>query len=431
MFINLLETVSPVPMSTNHDESLEHDDDDASMEHDDDVSGVRGSGGDKETRLSAVAAGAPVRPAFNAQLNKPKPHHEVDTANDIVHRGSMGQVRHRHSKCETTHKVSKVIALGFITAALVCNARAYSLLHRHQLDQDGHELADCGDTKAWMSYGLLLQYVGFAGFVLSRSHRPNNSLWDTTVGMFLLCEIAYHLCFMLCYFHCYHLEDYIPDSFQQFLSYPLATILVSLARYEFHGHLHLETLFVLSAVLTGEITQQLVLEHKLDNQASVFTYFNVKIGLVIFEVYMDYPWTKLLSPKLLQLWKSKPDPETREFAINVLLFIFFIGSRLVQQFWYTTPSETRTKDVPEKQDYNAMIWTGCVVEVICLLTMITRIVARNQVTDRRSTTVTRAGTANQANDIINHTVSDVSGDGIKMVSLTSNDDVENPIKSGI
>jgi hypothetical protein len=268
----------------------------------------------------------------------------------------------------TKYTLWSAVAIVFMGIASFCNIMAFTALNKSQLREVGKANDDCGLSKAWITYGFLYQYVGFSGFILSRLHRPVKTFGDLVFVIFLTLQLSYHTFFLLSYSHCEKLQDYAQDNFQQFLSYPLATILVSVARYENHHHFHLETLFLLSAVLTGEITQHMFHEHISDEQAAILAYYNVKIGLVVFEVYLDGEWTKILYV----------DNRTRQEVFDAALFVFYIGSRLVEQFWYTTPDRLRYKDPTMKLNYNSMIWTGTVVEVTCLLVMIWKIIEKSK-----------------------------------------------------
>jgi hypothetical protein len=292
----------------------------------------------------------------------------------ISHAGnkSPGSVS-SHDAEEMKFKVSSVIAVGFMCAAMFCNIYGYSLIPKDYKDTNYDD--SCPHTRRWMSYGFLYQYVAFAGFVLSRAHRPKKTFVDSVVVSFLIFELLYHSFYIICWIHCENIQDYVQDSFQQFLSYPLSTILVSIARYDHHKHFHLETLFLLSLVLTGEITQMIFEEGSLDQQGMVLTYYNIKIALVIFEVYLDDEWTNLLS---LFCHDNISDSINNFIPFNAVLFIFYLGSRLVEQFWYTTPNPFRYENETWKRNYNAMIWTGCVVEVVCLIVMIRNVYRRNQ-----------------------------------------------------
>jgi hypothetical protein len=302
---------------------------------------------------------------------------------------------------ELKRKLACICAIGFMAGAMCANSVGFSKMRiNHQVSGDRRICAGPGyeSAIAWVEYGLLWANVGFAFFVLSRVYRLHKNIVDGVFIAFLLFELAYHGLVVAGTFYCGNVIQYVQESFEEYLSYPLTTLIVAAARYDKHKHLHMETLCLLSAVLVGEIIQTQYLEHHIEGDL-IIIYFNVKLGLVIFEAYLDREWTKVFN-----IYNFDDN--------NALLFIAFIGSRLVKQFYYTTPSVIKYQN-GLKGPYMGMIWIGATVEVICLFIMLALVVKRNHESDKEN------GPHEQETDMFSFGANKV-GANTTSVALTSN-----------
>jgi len=136
----------------------------------------------------------------------------------------------------------------------------------------------------------------------------------------------------------------------QAINYILNILIVFNGKYKNHHHLHLETLYLFSIILFLEFIQSATTDDHFHNHA-VFIYYNIKLALVIYEVYVDQPWTEIF---------EKIEVE------KIMIFIWFLGSKLMKQFYYTTPYDFRS---------SAIFWIlyivgGCILEPLSLIYML-------------------------------------------------------------
>jgi hypothetical protein len=263
----------------------------------------------------------------------------------------------------TMFRTSYAAILLIILAAVLAGFRVSNLDTISGIDDDTRHPGCYEDAEVYLIFSFLFANVAFAVFVESRVERTTDNYWDC-VGVPLVFGSVIMVWSFLDVYPFYlcerpHTATFMCEFVQMILSYPANIALVSLAPYVNHKHLHLETLYLLSLVLVAELCQIQYQWQGHYHAYAVFLYFNIKVGLVIFEAYLDAPWT--------DMDLSGTDP---------WIWLFFIGGKLVKQFYYTTPQGIRFGK-PYGHSYSEMFWIGSTSELVCLLLMISKVMRRS------------------------------------------------------
>lgn len=181
----------------------------------------------------------------------------------------------------------------------------------------------------------------------------------------------------------------------------VANILVlCYARYNLRYHLHLETLFLVSAIYFFELLQRSLTDDSFDT-FTIFIYFNVKVAVIIFQAFIDNYWYNVRNTEYVALG-----------------FFFFFG-RILVQFYYTQAREY------QPQNWDVVFWTGLTMEALACWRMFYILMLHNSLPDTRMSDVIgrnlRTNAADQQRNVLADT--DSKGDDSKAPKIQNDEQV--------
>ena len=267
------------------------------------------------------------------------------------------------------------VTLSLMVASIFCGIVVYAFdLLNNTKDTTVHDITDDDCTtkidcyekaRAWLKFSHLLSTVAFATFCHSQLmfNTANNNInihWNSNNKTFLIVFGTLYLgCILLqnwALLTCGKPSTFYIEIFQITIKYFLNILVVFNGKYRDHHHLHLETLYLFSIILFCEFIQTTFTDNHFHGHA-VYTYYNIKLALVIYEIYIDRAWTTIFD----------------DFdAENICVFIVFLGSKLMVQFYYTHPYEYRKS--AEFLFWGFYIVGGFILQPLSLLYMLRKLI---------------------------------------------------------
>ena len=254
---------------------------------------------------------------------------------------------------------------------------------------------DChcyGPAQPTYKYAYLFGNVSLAFFIQSRQYVHEakkidlkyNHFFVVLASVFLFLDLLYVWLTTIPFWTCVNLLEFNRQLLVWLPIYALNVFIACLGDYgalkERHFHLHYETLYFFSVMLLVELGQVHV-EHGHYHDFVVFSYFNIKLGLFLFEAYSGDQFQNVLffvntrerGICKSSLWKidtyfTKDPP----YIQPVLVFYFYMGGKMLKQCYLT--QDPSVMGMPER--VKGLWWFGCWLQVTAQVIMVTALTVK-------------------------------------------------------
>eukprot|EP00039_Didymoeca_costata_P016047 m.280678 g.280678 ORF g.280678 m.280678 type:complete len:305 (-) comp16325_c0_seq42:150-1064(-) len=168
-------------------------------------------------------------------------------------------------------------------------------------------------------------------------------------------------------------EVYLREVIQTTSTYFLncAIVLVSPMNFE----MHLDLFYWMGFMVTVELCQVWA-NGGVVPAPFVFSYFNIKLALLVFDAGMNCDYTHLFRDDDVKQSGAR-DATWRHF--NMLLFIAYMASHILMHIYYNQPSNDRWNKVPKghEVEWGDAFWVAAAVETVSLSILLVQAILLN------------------------------------------------------